>query len=173
MVADSAAGLPVLEPLVVDRAAELDADACRQLADGRPVELSPRLLEQLAQQRRAMLDRLDASGPVYGVSTGMGAASSVALNDGQRSAHQARLLLARAAGSAPWLGERHARAALAVRLRTFLAPEAGVSAELCSRIVEVLNLGLAPAVPATRLGSAGEILALAHLGAAVTGAAPR
>jgi histidine ammonia-lyase len=157
-------------PLVLDSADMLDADACRQLADGRRVELSPRLLEQLAHQRRAMLDRLDAGGPVYGVSTGMGAASTVALTDEQRSAHQARLLVARAAGSAPWLDARHARAALAVRLRTFLAAEAGVSAELCSRLVEVLNAGLAPAVPATRLGSAGEIIALAHLGAAVVGA---
>jgi len=54
------------------------------------------------------------------------------------------------------------RAIFAVRLRTFLNGDAGVSAALCQRLADVLNAGLVPAVPRGGVGSAGEIIPLAH-----------
>ena len=160
-----------LGPLVVDRPTDLDAAAVLEVADGRELRLTDRLVAELDAARAATLAALDAGGPVYGVTTGMGAASTIALDEEARAGHQARLLIARATGSEPWLGRREVRAALAVRLRTFLSGDAGVSSALCLRLVDVLRLDLVPAVPATRLGTAGEIVPLAHLGAAATGAA--
>ena len=58
---------------------------------------------------------------------------------------------------------------LAVRLRTLLAPEAGVSPELVSALAALLDTGLHPGIPATGNGAAGEIIPLAHLGAFLTG----
>lgn len=78
-------------------------------------------------------------------------------------------MLGRAVGSPPWLSRREARATLATRLRTFLTGDAAVSPELCQGLVELLNRDVVPAVPATGLGAAGEILALAHVGGLVTG----
>jgi histidine ammonia-lyase len=158
-------------PLVVDRPAELDAAACLEIADGRGLRLTDRLIAELDAARAETVAALESGGPVYGVTTGMGAASTIVLDEEARAGHQARLLIARATGSEPWLGRREVRAALAVRLRTFLSGDAGVSSALCLRLVDVLRLDLVPAVPATRLGTAGEIVPLAHLGAAATGAA--
>jgi len=99
---------------------------------------------------------------VYGVNTGMGAMSGVRLTARQQREHQRNLLLARATGGPPWLDTADARALIAVRLRTFLSGDAGVSAALCQRLADVLGAGLIPAVPRTGVGSAGEIVPLAH-----------
>jgi len=105
---------------------------------------------------------LRAGAPVYGVNTGMGALSGVRLTGAQQREHQRNLLLARATGGPPWLDEADARALIAVRLRTFLSGDAGVSAALCRRLTEVLDAGLVPAVPRGGVGCAGEIVPLAH-----------
>ena len=100
--------------------------------------------------------------PVYCVNTGMGALSGVRLTEAEQRAHQRNLLLARATGGPPWLDAADARALLAVRLRTFLSGDAGVSAALCQRLADVLHAGVIPAVPRTGVGCAGEIVPLAH-----------
>ncbi len=105
---------------------------------------------------------LRAGAPVYGVNTGMGALSGVRLTGAEQREHQRNLLLARATGGPPWLDEADARALIAVRLRTFLSGDAGVSAALCQRLADVLDAGLVPAVPRTGVGCAGEIVPLAH-----------
>ena len=105
---------------------------------------------------------LRAGAPVYGVNTGMGALSGVRLTGAEQRGHQRNLLLARATGGPPWLDEGDARALIAVRLRTFLSGDAGVSAALCRRLTEVLDAGLVPAVPRGGVGCAGEIVPLAH-----------
>ena len=79
-------------------------------------------------------------------------------------------MIGRAVGSAPWLRRDQARALLAARLRTFLNPAAGVSPELCRHLADLLNADTVPAIPARGSGAAGEIIPLAHAGAALIGA---
>src|SRR6202042_680491 len=64
-------------------------------------------------------------------------------------------------GGPPWLDTPDARAVIAVRLRTFLSGDSGVSAALCRELADLLESGVAPAVPRTGVGSAGEIIPLA------------
>ncbi|MBG6189903.1 histidine ammonia-lyase [Arthrobacter sp. CAN_A212] len=148
---------------------QLDAPAIAEIAGGRPLRLEKSLLDAISAQRLEVLELLDDGNPVYGVNTGMGAASEVPLDVIAQSRHQDNLMLARAVGSAPWLNRPETRAVIAVRLRTFLSGDAGVSAELCVRLAELLSMDLLPAIPRTRIGAAGEIIPLAHLGGALTG----
>lgn len=127
-----------------------------------PLELSPALLERLRATRYAVLSALRSGAPVYGVNTGMGAMSKVRLSEPEQAMHQRNLLLGRAVGGPPWLPPDEARAVLVARLRTFLTGDAGVSAELCLRLVELLNSDVVPAIPLEGAGSAGEIIPLAH-----------
>ncbi|MEZ0492320.1 aromatic amino acid lyase [Kineococcus sp. TBRC 1896] len=156
--------------MIVRRGADLDADAVRRVAAGAPVELAPGLLADLRRRRGELLDVLESSGPVYGVTTGMGALAGVVLDEAARARHQENLVVGRAVGSAPWLDAVQARAVLAVRLRTFLHPEAAVSPELCVRLTELLQRDVLPCIPARGNGAAGEIIPLAHVGAVVLGA---
>jgi len=146
----------------ISTSADLDAGLIREIAAGQPVAIAPGLageVQRRCDQARAVLRD---GGPVYGVNTGMGAMVGVRLTEPQQRAHQRNLLLARATGGPPWLDAADTRALIAVRLRTFLSGDSGVSAGLCQRLVDLLDSGLVPAVPRTGVGCAGEIVPLAH-----------
>ena len=148
--------------LTISTAADLDAGLIREVAAGRQIAIAPGLADEV--QRRCDQARvvLRDGGPVYGVNTGMGALVGVRLTEQQQRAHQRNLLLARATGGPPWLDAGDTRALVAVRLRTFLSGDSGVSAGLCQRLVDLLDAGILPAVPRTGVGCAGEIVPLAH-----------
>ena len=143
-------------------AEDLDAALICAVAAGQAVRIGPDLFGRVRQRRAAACEVLSRGAPVYGVNTGMGALADVRLTEPQQRSHQRNLLLARATGGPPWLDAADARALLAVRLRTFLSGDSGVSAELCQRLVDFLDAGIVPAVPRTGAGSAGEIIPLAH-----------
>ena len=162
---------PAFASLRLTDPAALDARAVLAVARGELVpELGDDLIGWLDGRRARMLAALDAGGPVYGVTTGMGALSEFGLDDDARARHSEALLTARAAGGPPWLSQGETRAVLAVRLRTFLNGDAAVSAALCGRLAESVALGVLPALPRRSTGVAGEIVGLAHLGRALTGA---
>ena len=131
-------------------------------APGLGVRLGPELLAGVQRQCERARAELRRGHPVYGVNTGMGALSGVRLTEAEQLVHQRQLMLARATGGPPWLDAADVRAIIAVRLRTFLAGDAGVSGQLCQRLADFLAEGIIPAVPRTGVGSAGEIMPLAH-----------
>lgn len=155
--------------LQIRSAGDLDAVVVLQVAAGAGLALDPALLDQLDAVRGQVLSALSDGPPVYGVSTGLGAMSEHRLSAAEQVGHQQRLLVARAAGGQPWLAREEVRAAMATRLSTLLNGDSGVSAALCQQLVALLNADVLPAVPATASGTAGEIIPLAHLAAALTG----
>lgn len=151
--------------------AGLDARAVLAIARGESApELGDDLIGWLDGRHARMLAALDVGGPVYGVTTGMGAFSEYGLDGAAHARYSEALMTARAVGGPPWLSPAETRAVLAVRLRTFLNGDAAVSAALCGRLAESIALGVLPAIPRRSTGVAGEIVGLAHLGAALTGA---
>lgn len=149
---------------------DLDFAAIYSIADRRiRLELAPTLLEQLHQRRRTVVEALTLGAAVYGVNTGLGAASTTRLTLEEQARHQHSLFKARAVGGPPWLGRKEARGVLAMRLRTLLQGDAGVSPELCQAIVRLLDADLLPAIPVHAGGSAGEIIPMAHAFGPLTG----
>ncbi len=160
---------PDLEPVIADPA-QLDRGLIQTIAEGGLApQLDPRLQERLDQRRDQMLTKLSSGNPVYGVNTGLGAFSNRSLDADAQSRHQEQMMLARSAGGPPWLTPAEVRAVLAVRLRTFLNGDAGVSARLCNRLAEHIEYGILPAIPQRSTGVAGEIVQMAHLGNALIG----
>ena len=155
--------------LAITAAGDADLGLIRAVADGQSVSIEPGLLAVVRRRRGQALQALRGGQPVYGVNTGMGALSGVRLTEQQQRSHQRNLLLARACGGPPWLSPRDVRAIITVRLLTFLSGDAAVSAELCQRLADFLNYGIAPAVPCGGAGSAGEIMQLAHAFGPVAG----
>ena len=155
---------------VVSEPADLDGDAIRAVAAGATPVLAPDLLDRVDSRRREMLAALEGAGPVYGVTTGMGAQGGVLLDEDARAEQSHRLLVGRAVGGAPWLSRSETRAVLGVRLRDFLTGDAGVSADLCRWLVTLLERDVLPAIPRDATASAGEIVPLAHAFAHVAGA---
>ena len=149
-------------PLPVGTPGDLGPAELLACARGATPRLAPDLVAALARRRAEVLDALLGDHPVYGVTTGMGALTGVRLDAAGQGEQSRRLLVGRAVGSPPWLAREEARAVVAVRLRTFLSGDAGVSPELCAWLVTLLESDLVPAVPRAGSGAAGEIIPLAH-----------
>jgi histidine ammonia-lyase len=166
----TAGATPPPRTVVVAAPGDLGPAVIAEVADRAVrIELAPELLDRLRADRATMLAALDGGQPVYGVNTGMGALSGVRLDAGEQARHQTTLMAGRSVGSAPWLSRAQARALLGVRLRTLLEPAAGASPELCAHLAALLGADVVPAIPARGSGAAGEIIPLAHAGAALIG----
>ena len=143
---------------------ELDGRGILAIAHGAPVHLADSVLAEVAANR----DRVDAAlraadAPGVRRAHRHGRLVGVPLDDEQQAGQQANLLVGRAVGGPPWLPEPDVRALLAVRLRGFLQPATGVSAELVRFLADRDRTTVScPAVPRDGLGSAGEIIPLAH-----------
>jgi histidine ammonia-lyase len=160
----------VTEIVRIASAADLGTDEVVRIARANVTPaLDDGLVDRLADRNARMLDVLAGDAPVYGVNTGMGAMSEHRLSPADQAKHQEALMLARAVGGAPWLRPDEARAALAVRLRTLLNDESGVRPALCQQLAALLGANVLPAIPRTGMGVAGEIIALAHLSAPLSG----
>ena len=154
---------------MITQAGDADLGLIQAVAAGQAVSIGPGLLEAVQQRCTEARHALRDGRPVYGVNTGMGALSAVRLTEQEQLSHQRNLLLARATGGPPWLGQSDVRAIITVRLLTFLSGDAGVSAGLCQRLADFLKFRVVPAVPRTGAGAAGEIMQLAHAFGPVAG----
>jgi len=128
-----------------------------------PVALADRALADVQRQRLALLAHARAGGLAYGVNTGLGLFNRMTIAPADEVAFQRQVLIGRANATGPPLSEPVVRGAMLLRLRGFLAGPAGVSAELCRFLAELLNRGWLPYVPAGPGGTAGEVAQLAHL----------
>jgi histidine ammonia-lyase len=158
----SPGGAKDLSPGLITAPADLDPRLILRIAAGERAEIAPALLAAVDRYATAAREVLRRGDPVYGVNTGMGALVGLRLTEAEQIAHQRNLMLARATGGPPWLSAAEVRAIIAVRLRTFLSGDCGVSAGLCQRLADLLGAGIVPAVPRTGVGCAGEIIPLAH-----------
>ena len=109
---------------VIEAAADLNAAVIREVSAGLQIQLGPGLASRLQARCELARAALRRGAEAYGVTTGMGALSSLQLSAAEQRAHQRNLLLGRATGGPPWLPEADVRAIIAVRLRTFLTGDA-------------------------------------------------
>ena len=158
-----------VDPIEVDSADDLGVAQLLAVARGARVRLTPGLLGRVETSREATVEALAAGEAVYGVTTGMGLQSDVAVAAADDPSQQSDLMLARAVGTPPWLTREEVRTVVAARVRTLLGAEVGISPALLCALVDLLEGDLHPAVPAAGNGAAGEIIPLAHLGGFLTG----
>lgn len=155
--------------LILD-GATLDIDRLEQAARGlAPVRMVPEGLARMAASR-ALVDRAVATGtPVYGVTTGLGARAGDALDADTLAGFSLRTLRGRAHASGELAAPAAVRAAMIVRLNTFLTGHSGARPEVARHLEAVLNAGLVPV--AGRIGSVGggDLVLNATVALALTG----
>ena len=115
---------------------------------GEPLALAPAALERVAAGQAELAALLAGGARVYGVNTGMGWLASVDLGPAAQGSTSATCSSAgRSAGRRGWR-PAEARALLVARLGNLLSGHAGVGPELCRFLVDRVNDGFVPAVPA-------------------------
>ncbi|MDP9096746.1 MAG: aromatic amino acid lyase, partial [Pseudomonadota bacterium] len=136
--------------------------------DGARAELSAAALQRIEASHDRLRATVRAGHPVYGVTTGLGAAVDTP-RAAADSAVQRRIPLARAAGVGPRLPRDIVRATMLARLSRLAVGASGISVGMAQALAAMLDRGATPVVPS--IGSIGEadLVPLAHIGALLAG----
>lgn len=158
-----------MEPLMIS-GRELLIDDVVAVAKGRPVALDPMAIPAI-ERSRAAVERLVAEGAIaYGITTGFGRFKDKLISPEQVQQLQLNLVRSHAAGVGPALDEMIVRAMLLVRANTLARGHSGVRLLLIQFLMDMLNRGVHPRIPAQgSLGASGDLAPLAHLALVVIG----
>lgn len=134
------------------------------------VHLHPDARERL-RRVRARLEALVATGaPVYGVNTGFGKLSDIAIPPDRLSELQTSLVRSHAAGVGAPLSEGEARAVTLLRANVLAKGYSGIRGEVVELLLAMLNAGLYPHIPEQgSVGASGDLAPLAHLALTLIG----
>ncbi len=149
----------------------LTIEAVRQVADFRaPVALAAEARDRMARSR-AIVDGIVArNDAVYGVTTGFGKLSDVAIPPDRLAELQINLVRSHAAGVGPLLPAREVRAMMLLRANVLAKGFSGARAALVELLAAMLNAGIHPEVPEQgSVGASGDLAPLAHLALALVG----
>jgi histidine ammonia-lyase len=120
---------------------------------------------------RAVVERAVAEGRVvYGLTTGFGALAEVVVPPDRIAELQENLIRSHAAGVGPPLPEAEVRAIMVLRANVLALGHSGIRAEVVERVLDLLNHGIHPVVPARgSVGASGDLAPLSHIALALMG----
>ncbi len=132
---------------------------------GRSVALTEGAREAV-RRCRAWVDDVAGRGEplVYGLNTGFGSLASVSVPPEQADRLSYNLIVSHACGVGDPLPEEVVRAAMLIRANTLARGHSGVRLETLETLLEMLNRGVHPVIPAMgSLGASGDLAPLSHL----------
>lgn len=107
---------------------------------------------------------------IYGVTTGFGALSDVAISKKDTRQLQQNILMSHSAGTGDMFDEETVRAVMALRIKDFALGHSGIRLETVQHLVTMLNKGIYPVVPEKgSVGASGDLIPLAHLSLVIIG----
>ena len=146
------------------------ADVRAVAVDRTPVALAPAARERM-QRTRAVVDGIvERNEVVYGVTTGFGKLSEIAIPAERMAELQVNLVRSHAAGVGDLLPEREVRAMMLLRANVLAKGFSGARAALVDLVVGMLNAGIwAPIPEQGSVGASGDLSPLAHLALGLIG----
>ena len=123
---------------------------------------------------RAAIDRVASGGAaapnVYGVNTGFGALAEVRISPAQIAELQRNLVRSHASGVGAPLPREVVRAMMLLRAGVLAVGASGARPLIAERLLEMLERGVHPVIPARgSVGASGDLAPLAHLALALIG----
>jgi histidine ammonia-lyase len=124
-----------------------------------------------ARRTRSIVEGLVAKNAVvYGVTTGFGKLSDIAIPTERLAELQVNLVRSHAAGVGDLLPEREVRAMMLLRANVITKGYSGARLDLAQLLVSMLNAGLCPPIPEQgSVGASGDLAPLAHLALSLIG----
>ena len=137
-----------------DAKVQLTADAEKQ------IQKSRHLIERWVQDEKR----------IYGITTGFGALSDVAISKADTRVLQKNILMSHAAGVGSPFDEETVRAILALRIKDLARGHSGIRLSTVQQLVALLNWGVCPLIPEKgSVGASGDLAPLAHLSLVLLG----
>ncbi len=137
---------------------------------GEQVELSADSLERIKACRAMLEEKVKAHEIMYGVNTGIGEFSEVALTDEQVQEFQRYLVYNHAAGIGDPAPVDYVRAAMASRINVHARGYSGCRLEITQTYVDMLNKGVTPVVcQKGSVGASGDLAPMAQIALSLMG----
>jgi histidine ammonia-lyase len=157
-------------PLEID-GDHLDLDGLESVArGGRTVVVAAAAREAVQAARRVVDDAVARGAVVYGVTTGFGSFADVHVPLDRLRELQLNLVRSHSAGVGDPLDEETTRSLMLLRANVLAKGYSGIRLSTLERLVDLLNRGILPVVPAQgSVGASGDLAPLAHLSLALVG----
>jgi len=137
---------------------------------GGRVELAPAARARMDRAHDVVADLVKRNAVAYGVTTGFGKLSDVAIPRDRLDELQVSLVRSHACGVGPLLCERETRAMMLLRANVIARGYSGARPVLVDTLLAMLNARLYPPVPEQgSVGASGDLAPLAHLALALIG----
>jgi histidine ammonia-lyase len=149
----------------------LTLDDVVAVAVGRaPVELAPAARARMERAHEVVSAIVRRNAVAYGVTTGFGKLSDVAIPPDRLGELQVNLVRSHAAGVGALLNERETRAMMLLRANVIAKGFSGARPALVELLTGMLNAGVYPPIPEQgSVGASGDLAPLAHLALALIG----
>jgi histidine ammonia-lyase len=146
------------------------ADVGAVADDGATVAVAPSASARMAATRRVVDDIVVRNAVVYGVTTGFGKLSEVAIAPEKLAELQVNLVRSHASGVGPLLPRREVRAMMLLRANVIAKGFSGARSVVPELLCAMLNADLWPPVPEQgSVGASGDLAPLAHLALSLIG----
>ncbi|MCL5730992.1 MAG: histidine ammonia-lyase [Candidatus Thermoplasmatota archaeon] len=134
------------------------------------VRISQHSYSDVRKSREELEKILSSGSSFYGVNTGFGSLWNKRIDDADLLQLQEHLIMSHSAGVGAPLDAGIVRAMLAIRVNSLIKGYSGVSEDLISTVVSMLNKNIIPFVPSIgSVGASGDLAPLAHIALAVMG----
>ncbi|MDQ2889912.1 MAG: histidine ammonia-lyase, partial [Gemmatimonadota bacterium] len=134
------------------------------------VDISDAARARMAVSNSIVADIVARNEVVYGVTTGFGKLSDIAIPPDRLAELQVNLIRSHAVGVGPLLSEEEVRAMMLLRANVICKGYSGARDVLVDLLAAMLNAGLYPPVPEQgSVGASGDLAPLAHLALAMIG----
>ncbi|PYO79474.1 MAG: histidine ammonia-lyase [Gemmatimonadetes bacterium] len=158
------------EQLIIDGDTLSVDEAYAVAVDRLRVGLAPKARERMLRTRAVVDDIVNRNEVVYGVTTGFGKLSEVAIPREKLAELQVNLVRSHASGVGDRLPEREVRAMMLLRANVIAKGYSGARPELVDLLLQMLNADVYPPIPEQgSVGASGDLAPLAHLGLALIG----
>jgi histidine ammonia-lyase len=131
----------------------------------------PEKVKEKVKKSREVLEKLVKEGQIiYGVNTGFGALSTKTIPLEENKKLQTNLIRSHATGVGKQLSTEIVRALMLLRANTLAKGYSGIRLETLETIVEMLNKGVHPIIPAKgSVGASGDLAPLSHMSLVLIG----
>lgn len=158
------------ETLLIDGDSLTIDDAYAVAGGRRRVALAPKARARMLRTRKVVDDIVRRNDVVYGVTTGFGKLSEVAIPAESLAELQVNLVRSHACGVGARLPEREVRAMMLLRANVIAKGYSGARPELVELLLGMLNADIYAPIPEQgSVGASGDLAPLAHLALAMIG----
>jgi len=132
--------------------------------DEKQIQICPTAIPAIENSRAYVDSLVEEDKVVYGITTGFGEFSKVAISKDESAILQKNLLTSHACGVGRHLPAPVVRAAMLLRINALARGFSGIRLSTLECMIQILNRGLIPAVPEKgSLGASGDLVPLAHM----------